>query len=311
MTGIQKSELHAWAEQYMTQNPLRSKSVVMTLFGDVILPHGGALWLGSLIRLLAPFGISDRLVRTSVYRLAEEGWLSAQRVGRRSMYTLRPSAARRFEHAYKRIYTPTYLAWDGEWTHIMTLPGLLGGAQRSRLRKELLWEGFGALSPTAFIHPRPDFETLTELLTRLQLQKGVFISNMTPSASTLGQPFPDLVEQCWDLDTITAGYRDFLNGFGTLPGLLRKQTGVDDELAFVLRTLLIHAFRRVQLHDPQLPIELLPENWAGKAAYELCRDLYRLLYKKAENHALHVLRLEDEHAPEAEASFYDRFDGLR
>ncbi len=63
----------------MTANPPRAKSLVMTLFGDVITPHGGEVWLGSLIELLAPFGISDRLVRTSVYRLAEEGWLDAER----------------------------------------------------------------------------------------------------------------------------------------------------------------------------------------------------------------------------------------
>lgn len=309
MTCSKKTDLHTWPQIYMAQNPLRSKSVVMTLFGDVILPHGGALWLGSLIRLLAPFGISDRLVRTSVYRLAEEGWLSAQREGRRSMYTLHPNAVRRFEHAYKRVYTPSYLTWNGEWTHIMTLPGILTTAQRSRLRKELLWEGFGALSPTAFIHPNPDRETLQDLLARLKLKKGLFISSMTPSESPLSQPFSDLVDQCWDLDTITAAYNDFLKWFGTLPDLIETQE-VDAELAFVLRTLLIHAFRRVQLHDPQLPIDLLPADWAGKAAYELCRDIYRQLYKKADEHALMVLRIEDEDAPEAAASFYQRFGGL-
>lgn len=310
MTRTKKIDLNTWPQTYMAQNPLRSKSVVMTLFGDVILPHGGALWLGSLIRLLAPFGISDRLVRTSVYRLVEEGWLSAQRQGRRSMYTLRSSAVRRFEHAYKRVYTPSYLAWDGEWTHIMTLPGMLSTRQRSQLRKELLWEGFGALSPTAFIHPSPDVKTLTDLLTRLQLRNGIFISSMTPSESTLGQSFSELIKHCWDLDTITADYEHFLRWFSPLPDLIRAQPVIDSELAFVLRTLLIHAFRRVQLHDPQLPIDLLPANWAGKAAYELCRDLYCLLYRKADEHALTVLRLEDENAPEAEPSFYERFGGL-
>jgi len=46
--------------------------------------------------LVRPFGISDRLVRTSVFRLAEEGWLDAQRDGRRSRYTLNPRSAARF-----------------------------------------------------------------------------------------------------------------------------------------------------------------------------------------------------------------------
>lgn len=310
MTCTKHSDLNEWPHHYMAENPPRSKSVVMTLFGDVILPHGGALWLGSLIRLLAPFGISDRLVRTSVYRLAEEGWLSAQREGRRSMYTLRPSAARRFEHAYKRIYTPSYLAWNNQWTHVMTLPAMLAPRQRAQLRKELLWEGFGALSPTAFIHPNPDTQTLDDLLIRLDLKDKVFISSLSPSETVTGRSFSDLVAQCWDLDTITAEYARFLKWFSPLPGLIRAQSGIRPQLAFVLRTLMIHEFRRVQLHDPQLPIDLLPPDWVGKAAYELCRDIYRLLYKKADQHALETLRLEDEHAPEAEPYFYERFGGL-
>lgn len=310
MTSTTHSDLSTWPQRYMADNPPRSKSVVMTLFGDVILPHGGALWLGSLIRLLAPFGISDRLVRTSVYRLAEEGWLSAQREGRRSMYTLRPSAARRFKHAYKRIYTPTYLAWNGQWTHIMALPHTLDAPQRAQLRKELLWEGFGALSPTTFIHPNPDAETLSDLLSRLRLKNKLFISTLEASTTVVGRPFHELTDLCWDLDRITVDYEHFITWFGELPALIRAQPAIDPELAFVLRTLLIHEFRRVQLHDPQLPIDLLPANWAGKAAYELCRELYRLLYRKADEYALAVLRIEDEHAPAAEPSFYERFGGL-
>lgn len=294
----------------MGDHPPRSKSVVMTLFGDVILPHGGALWLGSLIRLLAPFGISDRLVRTSVYRLAEEGWLSAQRQGRRSLYTLRPSAARRFEHAYRRIYSPTYLTWDGRWTHIMALPHLVDTDQRAQLRKELAWEGFGAVSPTAFIHPNPDAETLTDLLTRLQLKNQVFISTLAPGTTVTGRSFMDLVDSCWDLDSVTADYQRFLHWFRPLPDLIQASPDLAPELAFVIRTLLIHEFRRVQLHDPQLPLELLPASWAGKTAYELCRDIYRLLYRKANEHALTILRTEDEHAPPVEPYFYERFDGL-
>lgn len=311
MTCNAQHSLQTWPQRYMADNPPRSKSVVMTLFGDVILPHGGALWLGSLIRLMAPFGTNDRLVRTSVYRLAEEGWLSAQRKGRRSQYTLQPSAARRFENAYKRVYTPTYLAWDGQWTLIMTLNAMLTAPRRAQLRKELLWEGFGALSPTTFIHPNPHAEALTDLLIRLKLEKQVFVSTLTPSEVVAGRPLSDLVEHCWNLAEVTEAYHRFIRWFAPLPDMIRAQKTLEPELAFVLRTLLIHEFRRVLLHDPQLPLELLPENWAGKIAYELCREIYRLLYKKANEYALSILRIEDDAAPEAESSFYDRFGGLR
>ena len=160
----------------------------MTLFGDVIRPHGGALWLGSLIRLLAPFGINDRLVRTSVYRLAEEGWLSAQREGRRSLYTLRPQASQRFQKAHQRIYTPSDLAWNGEWTQVFFLSGNISTKQRADLRKALLWEGFGALSPFAFIHPNPDLSALNTLIADSHCSQAVYVVQQSNTAITHTKP---------------------------------------------------------------------------------------------------------------------------
>src|SRR4051812_48137030 len=105
-----------WIGQFLAQDPPRSKSLVMTIFGDAIVPHGGSIWLGSLIELLAPFGVNDRLLRTSVFRLSQEGWLVAHRDGRRSAYTILPEAMPRFAHAYRRIYAPLETHWDGKWT---------------------------------------------------------------------------------------------------------------------------------------------------------------------------------------------------
>ncbi|WP_308621985.1 hypothetical protein [Massilia sp. Se16.2.3] len=70
---------HEWIGHFLSLEPPRSKSLVMTVMGDAIAPHGGAAWLGSLIELLAPLGVTDRLVRTSVFRLVQEGWLTASR----------------------------------------------------------------------------------------------------------------------------------------------------------------------------------------------------------------------------------------
>jgi phenylacetic acid degradation operon negative regulatory protein len=86
---------------------------------------------------------------------------------------------------------------------------------------------------------------------------------------------------------------------------------VTPEDAYALRTLLIHAYRRVQLHDPMLPLELLPDPWPGSSAYQLAAAIYRLTYAQAELHVMAVLRREDEAAPEADAAFHARFGGLR
>lgn len=311
MSDPSHSDLALWAAHHLENRPPRAKSLVMTLFGDVIRPHGGKLWLGSLIQLLAPFGISDRLVRTSVYRLAEEGWLSAQREGRRSQYTLRPEASQRFEHAYQRIYTPTYLAWNGKWTLVFSLPGLMmNSKQRADLRKELLWEGFCALSPTAFLHPNPDHTILDYILQATQARGQVYVAQLEPSDLPQTRPLAQLIEESWDLAHVAKGYGEFIQRFMPVRDMLQTGQPYSAEQAFAVRTLLIHEFRRIQLHDPQLPIELLPAGWAGKQAYELCRTIYRLVSVKAEQYILYTLRAEDEHAPEAAPYFYERFDGL-
>jgi hypothetical protein len=48
----------------MAQGSISSTSLLITLFCDAVTRHGGEIWLGSLIRSLAPLGISERLVRT-------------------------------------------------------------------------------------------------------------------------------------------------------------------------------------------------------------------------------------------------------
>lgn len=311
MPNTRLTALQDWADHFLEARPPRAKSLVMTLFGDAIRPHGNALWLGSLIRLLKPFGINDRLVRTSVFRLAEDGWLSGQREGRRSLYTLRDSAVRRFSRAYRRVYSPTYLAWPGHWTLVFATTGTLNPQTRSELRKELNWEGFSAISPTVFVHPNPDQETLKEILQSYGVQRDVFVSTMAQAHEMTGRPLSELVDEYWPLAEISQNYRDFIGHFGTLPTLIQAAgPQLSPELAFIIRSLLIHEYRRALLHDPRLPIELLPADWAGKTAYELCRDIYGATYKRAEDYIMDALREEDPHAPPTAEFFYARFGGL-
>ncbi|MDH3589938.1 MAG: hypothetical protein OEQ74_11100, partial [Gammaproteobacteria bacterium] len=75
-------------EDFRAQRPIRAGSLLITVFGDAIAPHGGTVWLGSLIRVLEGFGINQRLVRTSVFRLVKDGWLTTEQIGRRSYYSL-------------------------------------------------------------------------------------------------------------------------------------------------------------------------------------------------------------------------------
>jgi phenylacetic acid degradation operon negative regulatory protein len=300
-----------WIANFLASDPPRSKSLVVTIFGDAIVPHGGMVWLGSLIELLAPFGVNDRLLRTAVFRLAQEAWLGAQRDGRRSSYAITPDAMTRFVHAYRRIYAPLNVHWDGSWTLILNGDGALNAAERGAVRKELLWEGYSVIAPGIMGHPAADGPALDELLKRLGVAGKLFVVQGKSMRQVSARPLSDLVADGWDLSSVAYGYQRFIAQFEPLRTAVQAEAdALPPQQAFVIRTLLIHAYRRVQLHDPQLPVELLPTPWPGAVAYELARDIYQAVYAAAEQHVDATLRREDAAAPAAEPAFFDRFGGL-
>jgi phenylacetic acid degradation operon negative regulatory protein len=310
---MKNNKISAWIGQFLANEPPRSKSLVVTIFGDTIAPHGGTVWLGSLIDLLAPFGINDRLLRTSVFRLAQEGWLAARRDGRRSAYAIAPDALARFERAYRRIYAPLISHWDGGWTLVMAGAGAdtgIDAAARALLRKELLWEGFGMIAPGVAGHPACDLAVLDDIQVRAGVAGKLYVCRATALPGAGSRPLRELVGECWDLSGVIAAYDDFVAAMAPLATLLQDVPTPTPEQAFVIRTLLVHAYRRVQLHDPQLPVELLPEPWPGAQAYVLARAVYRIVQAGAEQHIMATLRREDDGAPTAEASFHQRFGGL-
>ncbi|MFP5404838.1 MAG: PaaX family transcriptional regulator C-terminal domain-containing protein [Gammaproteobacteria bacterium] len=239
--------------------------------------------------------------------MAEEGWLQARREGRRSRYALDPATATRFQRAYQRVYAPVSPAWDGRWTVVLAPPGTDAAEQRADLRKELLWQGFGAIAPLVFGHPSPDAETLEEILGRTGAKGNAFVCHATESDLDGARPLEELIGQCWDLRTVIADYERLLDSFGSLPAVLDSADPLDPRQAFLVRTLLVHQYRRARLHDPQLPLELLPKAWPGKAAYELCRRIYRASSPGAERHVMGILRAQDADAPEAAPYFHQRF----
>ncbi|KQZ51953.1 phenylacetic acid degradation operon negative regulatory protein PaaX [Massilia sp. Root1485] len=302
---------HEWINHFLETDPPRSKSLVMTIFGDAIAPHGGRLWLGSLIELVAPLGVTDRLVRTSVFRLVQEGWLVANREGRRSSYALQSDAAPRFARANRRIYAPPGVDWDGRWTLLLAPNGSIDSALRAAVRKELEWEGFAMLAPGLLAHPAADPDGVAEVLRRVEGGGKIFVCAATELPCAGARPLAELVREGWDLSAVVTGYRRFIKEFSPLLDLLRGEPEPDPQQAFIVRTLLIHAYRRVQLHDPMLPLALLPQPWPGSEAYALAQAIYRLVWAPAERHLMDVLRREDAGAPEADSGLYERFGQLR
>ena len=89
--------------------------------------------------------------------------------------------------------------------------------------------------------------------------------------------------------------------------MLESQGRPDPLDAFLVRTLLVHEYRKIHLRDPLLPPSLLPSRWPGLAAYELCRTIYERVLPPAESHLSRVGARLTGPLPAPEASVYRRF----
>ena len=298
-------------DAFRQQRRVQAGSLIMSVFGDAILPRGGRVWLGSLIRLLEPLELNERLVRTSVFRLVKEEWLRTETCGRRADYVLTPSGRRRFEEASRHIYAAHAPLWDRRWRLILVV-GELEPKVREQVKRALFWQGFGALGSDCFVHPSAELSSVLDALVAEGLSDA--LAALLPlfaaeSRSALSASDADLVRRSWDLGGLGEAYSEFVAIYqpvlADLQGNQAEEVSAQD--AFLLRTLLIHDYRRLLLRDPELPEVLLPADWSGQQARLLCKELYKRLEPLSGRHLDQLLCLADGSIPAPDSSLAERF----
>jgi phenylacetic acid degradation operon negative regulatory protein len=279
----------ALLKQFHARKPVRIWSLIVTLYGDAIVPRGGSIWIGSLIELMALFGIDAGHVRTAVSRLSSDGWLASTKRGRASYYRLTRSGEAEFLQATQRIYAGIP-AVQGDMRVAVIGPAAHDPAA---MRAALQAAGYAAVSPVihvGFNAQPPDFTA----------QDGLFA--MTPRS----EDRRILAAAAFRVDEVSQAYRDFVAQFSPLAGALATKAPGEEE-AFVARTLLIHDFRRVVLRDPGLPPDLLPPEWQGEEARRLAARIYALVAGASERFLDRAAQNEDGPLPSPVAAFHKRF----
>lgn len=266
------------AAAFGRRQDISARSVLVTIFGDSVVPAGGEIWLGDLIELCAPFGFSDRLVRTSMFRLSAEGWFDTERVGRRSRYRLTPGATDEFAEAEARIYHVPVDVWDERWTLVFPDVGTDAKPARTDFRDSLRRHGFATVSPGMMAVPRPEQELVHRLAVRCGVDGDVAVaiasfSDLAPLVAT-GWPGTS-----FGTAEPAERYHDFLERYAWteawLDGEEDEGPGPTDAEAFIVRTMVVHDIRRPRLADPDLPAALLADDWPGRAAFALAARAYR------------------------------------
>ena len=250
----------------LKREPSRTGSIVITVFGDAIVPRGGSVWLGTLLEFFEGLDIDSGVVRTAMSRLAADGWLTRAKVGRNSFYRLADKGRQTFEAATRHIYDPPPSDWTGRFELIL----IGNGEDRDASREALRNAGFGSPLPGVWVAP-----------------SGVPVPAEAAGAIRLEVSAEDdsgrrLLSESWPLHRTADAYQKFMKTFEPLHGWIGRGELLAEVDAFTARVLLIHHYRRVVLRDPLLPTALLPSDWPGRAARTLCGEIYRALLPASE-----------------------------
>ena len=248
-------------DHFHARTPIRAGSLVVTVFGDAVVPRGGVLSLESLLAITRAFRIGDGVVRTALSRLVADNWFQRWKLGRNSFYRLTESGAAAFARATARIYGPPAPAWSGTFDLLV-----LDGA--GDLRTELASAGYGSLGPDLMIGITPTAGAGEGMLR---------LAARPDDASTARR----LAARAWPVAEVAELYARFTTTFAAAGGAVAAHPPVGLD-ALVLRILLVHEYRRAVLKDPLLPSDLLPEEWPGAAARDLCAAVYRAVAPAAE-----------------------------
>ena len=250
----------------LKREPSRTGSIVITVFGDAIVPRGGSVWLGTLLKFFETLDIDSSVVRTAMSRLTADGWFERTKVGRNSFYRLVLRERLTFDIATRHIYGAPTSDWTGRFELLL----IGNGGDRDAAREALKNAGFGSPLPGVWVAP-----------------SGVPIPEEAASAIRLEVSAEDdsgrrLLSESWPLDRTADAYLKFMKTFEPLRGWIGHRKPLGDADAFTARILSIHHYRRVVLRDPLLPTALLPKDWPGRAARKLCGELYRALLPLSE-----------------------------
>jgi len=292
-------------DAFRARQPMRAKSLIVTLFGDVVSQHGRQIWLGSIANALDGLGVNDRLVRTSVFRLVKESWLDVERAGRKSFYRFTDTGSQEYQRAAQRIYSCDAEIWRGGWQLLLLVD--IAEEKRDPLRRSLSWLGFRALTPGTYARPGCDELAIQDLLDEFDLDDGIILMNATTSPITLKKQLRRTVKDGWDLDDLAEQYNALIKRFKPLRQSLDKGSVPTPEQAFHARLLLIHDYRRILLRDTPLPEDLLPSRWQGTLARQLVSGLYKDLAPASVAYISAELQSEQGVLPQPAGTFYERF----
>ncbi len=258
--------LESMIDRLHQRGRLRVGSLVVTMFGDAIVPRGGRVALGVLQDLMGRLRVEPGALRTAMSRLASDGWVIREREGRNAYYRLAEEGRHAFDRATRRIYASGPPVWNGAWTVAIAPPDDADGVLTDAA-------SLGFVRVNGNVYLRPETEGVPEIGEALS---GALIVHGSSAEH------PETFHLLWPSHEIGNAYRMLIADFAALGSAIEGDKHLGGLDAMAARILLVHDWRRIVLRDPGLPSQLLPADWPGEEARALVRRIHAGLKPESE-----------------------------
>ncbi len=241
-------------------------SMLVSIFGDLAFQDGDRIDGPLLTHLTDGMDIKPEAVRVALHRLRNDGWIDSSKVGRTSSHALTDKAIQERNAVAPLIYNPT-TGLEDNW-QIAVLPSADGA-----LRAALSEAGFVPLAPRVFAAHCD-----------AQAPKGVLTALGTESADwTQEQIIPA---------ELTAAYDQLLTALLQIKLRQNSLSALSVYETALLRSMIVHYWRRLVLRSPYLPPSLIGADWPGHQ----CRDFVVELLDALPRPSLEQLTAKDRRA---------------
>lgn len=220
----------------------------LEILAEIVVAPPGSYSMSSMQNRLAMAGLKadSKTVSNVIARARSHGWLKKD-------MKLTEEGKKRLEELFPVPLTRK--PWDKTWhLVIFDIPERLR-YKRNILREKLRNLGFGELQKSVWVSPINYLPLLEKIIIELQIDSYVIFSQTTKIGREDAQ---ELAEKIWGLEKINKEYKKFISEW--------EKTANKQKRPFLQLMYL-----SVLSQDPQLPQELLPEDWMGDRAHKLIK----------------------------------------
>lgn len=242
----QRERLHATFK-------MGARATLLSALGDLVFPSEEPFATSVMLAVMREAGHETHAARQALSRVARSGWLSGERRGRETWWTITEAGRELIRDGHRGVDSlaePVSL-WGGQWLVLLITVPHDRRAVRTRLFRYLTWSSFGTPAPAVWVSPFPEREhSARSAIEHFGLRNGA-LSFVGRSAS-IGMDDREIVQRAWPLENLEQRYSELLDDYSA-----RRATDGRQAVRCLLD--LDVDLQRLRMLDPQLPEALAPQ----------------------------------------------------